>query len=105
MRLVRHCVAASASLLVLSCTMTTTSSTIVPTTSLVIVNARVWTGDSVRPWADAVAIAGERISAVGPSAEIRKLASKTTRVIDANGMMVVPGLIDSHVHFMDGGFG
>jgi predicted amidohydrolase YtcJ len=85
--------------------MTTTSTNIAPTTSLAIVNARVWTGDAKRPWADAVAVTGERIAAVGSSAEIRKLASPLTRIIDANGMMLVPGFIDSHVHFMDGGFG
>lgn len=85
--------------------MTSTSSTITPTNSLAIVNARVWTGDPRRPWADAVAIAGDRIAAVGSSAEIQKLASPSTRVIDAKGQMMVPGFIDSHVHFMSGGFG
>ncbi|MDH5233553.1 MAG: amidohydrolase [Gemmatimonadota bacterium] len=71
--------------------------------SFVIVNARVWTGDPRRPWVDAVAVEGDRIAAVGSSAEIRKLAG-AARVIDAKGAMVVPGFIDSHVHFVDGGF-
>src|SRR5918996_2273381 len=92
-------------LTVVACTMTSTSSTIAPTTTLAIVNARVWTGDARRPWADAVAVTGSRISAVGSSAEIRKLASSATRVVDAQGRMLVPGFIDSHVHFMSGGFG
>ena len=73
--------------------------------SLAIVNARVWTGDAARPWADAVAIAGDEIVAVGSSAEVRKLAREDTRVIDGSGRMVVPGFIDAHVHFMSGGFG
>src|SRR5262245_49160284 len=94
-----------AALAALACTMTTTTTTIAPTTTLAIVNARVWTGDSTRPWADAVAITGDRISAVGSSAEIRKFASAATRIVDAKGMFVTPGFIDSHVHFMDGGFG
>jgi predicted amidohydrolase YtcJ len=71
--------------------------------SLAIVNARVWTGDEGRPWADAVAVSGDRIAAVGSSAEIRKLAPAGARVIDASGGMVVPGFIDSHVHFITGG--
>jgi len=87
------------------CTMTTTTTTLAPTTTLAIVNGRVWTGDANRPWAEAVAVTGSRISAVGSSAAIRKLASDATRVIDAQGRMVVPGFIDSHVHFMSGGFG
>ncbi|NUQ10707.1 MAG: amidohydrolase [Gemmatimonadaceae bacterium] len=73
-----------------------------PAPSLAIVNARVWTGDSTRPWADAVAISGDTILAVGSSAEIRKLGAE--RVIDARGGMVAPGFIDSHVHFVTGGF-
>ncbi|HEY3287878.1 MAG TPA: amidohydrolase [Gemmatimonadaceae bacterium] len=72
--------------------------------SLAIVNARVWTGDSRRPWADAVAVDGAHIAAVGSSAEVRKLAGAGTRLIDARGAMVVPGFIDAHVHFLEGGF-
>ncbi len=85
--------------------MTTTSTTIEPTPSLAVVNARVWTGDPRRPWADAVLVTGDRITSVGSSAEIRKAVRPLTRVIDANGRMLVPGFIDSHVHFMSGGFG
>ncbi len=74
-----------------------------PTAGLAIVNARVWTGDTQRPWADAVMVRGDRIVAVGSSAEIMKRVG-SARVIDAKGKMVTPGFIDSHVHFLDGGF-
>jgi predicted amidohydrolase YtcJ len=70
--------------------------------SLAIVNAKVWTGDPTRPWADAIAVSGDTILAVGSSAEIRKLGA--ARVVDAKGGMVTPGFIDSHVHFITGGF-
>jgi predicted amidohydrolase YtcJ len=76
-----------------------------PAPSLAVVNGRVWTGDRARPWADAIAVDGERIVAVGSSAEVRKTVTSTTNVVDAKGMMVVPGFIDAHVHFLIGGFG
>ena len=65
---------------------------------LAIVNAVVYTVDARRPVAEAVAIAGDRIAAVGTSAEIRKLAGPRTRVIDARGGFVTPGFNDAHVH-------
>ena len=71
--------------------------------TLAVVNARVWTGDSTRPWAEAIAVRGDRIASVGSSAAVRKMIGDA-RVVDAHGQMVVPGFIDSHVHFIDGGF-
>lgn len=72
-------------------------------TTLAIVNGRVWTGDSTTPWAEAVAIGNGKILAVGTTADIRRRAGRAP-VIDAAGGMVTPGFIDSHVHFIDGGF-
>ncbi|HEY7895754.1 MAG TPA: amidohydrolase [Gemmatimonadaceae bacterium] len=72
--------------------------------TMAVVNARVWTGDTTRPWADAIAVSGDTIAAVGSSAEIRKLAGAGARIIDARGAMLTPGFIDAHVHFLDGGF-
>jgi predicted amidohydrolase YtcJ len=96
---------ASSFALALGCTTVSVSTTIEPTPTLAIVNARVWTGDAQRPWADAVLVTGDRISAVGSSAEVRKAVRPLTRVIDANGAMLAPGFNDAHVHFMAGGFG
>ncbi len=73
-----------------------------PRVTLAVVNAVVWTGDPARPQAEAVAIDGERIVAVGTTAQIRALAG-TAEVIDAGGQFVTPGFIDAHVHFLDGG--
>ena len=68
-----------------------------------IINGLVWTGESAQPWAEAIALRGERIAKVGSTVEIRQLVGRETRVIDAHGGMVVPGFIDSHVHFLTGG--
>ena len=71
---------------------------------LVLVNGSVWTVNPAQPWAEAVAIDGDRISRVGRTADIKKLAGKKTRVIDLKGALVLPGFIDSHTHFLEGGF-
>src|SRR3712207_3464523 len=71
---------------------------------LVVVNANVRTMDSKRPTAEAVAVYGGRVMAVGSSNEIRKLAGKGTRVIDARGALLLPGFNDAHVHLLSGGF-
>ena len=57
--------------------------------ALAIVNARVWTGDPRRPWADAVFLRAGRIDAVGSSAEVRKRSDAATKLIDAKRLMIV----------------
>ena len=64
----------------------------------IVVNGKIFTADSAKPWAEALAIRGDRIVAVGTSDEVRKLASDATRVIDAGGRAVVPGFNDAHDH-------
>jgi len=71
--------------------------------TLALVNGHVWTGNASQPEAEAVAIAGDRIAAVGTSADIRARAAGR-EVVDLGGHFVVPGFIDSHVHFIEGGF-
>ncbi len=70
--------------------------------TLAVINARVWTGDTARPSAEALAAADDRIAAVGTTEEIRRLAG-AARVIDAGGRLVTPGFIDAHIHFLQGG--
>ena len=70
---------------------------------LILVNARIWTGSSSQPQAEALAVENGRIIAVGSSTEIRKLAGPRTQVIDAAGRRVVPGFNDAHVHLVNGG--
>ena len=66
---------------------------------LVLVNGSVVTVDSQRPRAEAVAVRGDRIIAVGTSAEIRRLTGPGTRVIDLAGRLLIPGFIEGHGHY------
>ncbi len=71
---------------------------------LVLLNGSVWTVNPGQPWAEAAAIKGEKILEVGSTEEIQKRVGKKTHIIDLNGDLVLPGFIDSHTHFLDGGF-
>ena len=69
---------------------------------IVITNAHVYTVDAKHPWAEAIAIRGEQIVAVGTSKEIAAYQGTSTKVIDAAGKLVLPGFTDCHIHFLDG---
>ena len=64
----------------------------------VFVNARVWTGDAARPEAEALAVTGDRVTAIGSTRDIRALAGSSTEVVDLGGRRVVPGFNDAHWH-------
>jgi predicted amidohydrolase YtcJ len=67
---------------------------------LVIINANVRTMEKAKPRAEAIAVSGERITAVGSTIDISKLTGKNTVAIDAKGRLVLPGFNDAHAHFM-----
>src|SRR5436190_17552639 len=67
--------------------------------TLVVTNARIVTVEDAQPEAQAIAIGGDRIVALGTSAEIRRYVGPSTRVIDAQGQLVTPGFIEGHGHF------
>lgn len=70
---------------------------------LVIVNANVHTMDARRTIARSIAVSGGKIIAVGSDADTRILIGPNTRVINANGKLVLPGFNDAHVHFLETG--
>ncbi len=67
-------------------------------------NANVCTVDPARPWAEAVAVLDGRIVAVGTTREIQAYVGEDTEVFDLSGALLLPGFIDSHTHFLEGGF-
>ena len=71
--------------------------------TMALVNGRVWTGSGDQPEAEAVALAGDRIAFVGSTADVRQRAG-TAPIVDLAGQFVTPGFIDTHVHFVVGGF-
>ena len=86
---------AFAAITIISCTMMTTAAqakepSLAP--DLVIINASIHTMDQAQPTAGAVAVLGDRIAAIGSTPEIRALAGPRTRVIDASGKLVLPGV-------------
>jgi predicted amidohydrolase YtcJ len=74
-----------------------------PAADLIITNAKVWTVDRVHPSAQAVAVLGDRIVAVGSNADVDVWRGHDTKVIDAGGKLLLPGFNDAHVHFVSGG--
>lgn len=71
---------------------------------LIIINGSIRTMDPKRPQAEALAVSGNRVVAVGTSEEIRPMAGPSTCVIDAAHRLILPGFNDAHVHFLMGGF-
>lgn len=74
-----------------------------PAADLIINNAKVWTVDKARPAAQAVAVLGDRIVAIGSTAEVDAWRGPATKLIDAGGKLLLPGFDDAHLHFVSGG--
>ncbi|MBN2012239.1 amidohydrolase [candidate division KSB1 bacterium] len=69
----------------------------------IIINAKIYTGNSNKNFASAIAIHGDRILAVGPGLTIDKYRTNRTKIIDAQGRLLMPGFNDAHCHFASGG--
>src|ERR1700737_2657863 len=74
-----------------------------PAADLIITDAKIWTVDKSLPTAQAVAVLGDRIVAVGVNADVDAWRGPHTHVIDARGKLLLPGFNDAHVHFVSGG--
>ena len=74
-----------------------------PVADLIINNAKIWTVDKAVPTAQAVAVLGDRIVAVGSNADVDLWRGPQTLVMDGGGKLLVPGFNDAHVHFISGG--
>lgn len=78
---------------------------VVEPADIIVVHGRVYTENPKQPWAQAVAIRGSKIVAVGEDATIEKRRGMGTKVINAGGKLVLPGFVDCHVHFLGGSLG
>jgi len=68
----------------------------------ILLNARIYTVDASHPWAEALAVRGGKIIAVGANNEIARYRGPNTNLIDVKSRLVLPGFTDCHVHFMEG---
>lgn len=70
-----------------------------PAADLIVTNARIYTADDSRPLVEAFAVRGNRIVFTGSAREAATLKGAATRVVDAGGRTVIPGMVDAHAHF------
>jgi predicted amidohydrolase YtcJ len=75
---------------------------IVEPADIIVIHGRIFTENSKHPWAQAVAIRGAKIVAVGEDATIEKRRGMGTKVINAGGKLILPGFVDCHIHFLEG---
>jgi len=73
-----------------------------PPADVIVINAHIYTVNAQQVWAEAIAIRGGKIFAVGDNAKVETYRGKATKVVDAKGRLVLPGFTDCHIHFMDG---
>lgn len=71
---------------------------------LILINGKIYTLDPDQRWANSCAIKDGRFIAIGEKRAMHNLKGKSTKVIDLEGKLVLPGFNDAHVHFSDGGF-
>jgi len=71
---------------------------------MVVLHGKIYTVNAKQPWAQALAIRDGKIISVGSEKEIEKFRGASTRVIDAKDHLVLPGFVDTHVHFTGGAF-
>ena len=86
------------------CSICLAADTLLPADKI-LVHARIYTEDEKHPWAEAIAIRGDKIVAVGSEKEIEPYRGGSTEIMDAGGRLVLPGFEDCHIHFMDGSLG
>jgi predicted amidohydrolase YtcJ len=89
-------------LLALVCAAALSSAETPQPADLILTNARIYTLNPQQMWAEAIAIRGDKIVAVGAKAQIDAYRGKTTKIIDVHGRLVLPGFTDCHIHFLDG---
>lgn len=75
-----------------------------PAADIVLLNGGIYTVDAERSWAEAAAIREGRIVSIGDNASVEALIGPTTEVIKLDGRMAMPGIIDSHIHPLEGGY-
>ena len=68
----------------------------------IVIHGRVWTGNPKQPWAQALAIRKGKITFVGDDPPVERMRGMGTKIINAAGRLILPGLVDSHAHFFEG---
>jgi predicted amidohydrolase YtcJ len=72
---------------------------------VLLVRGHIYTSNPAEPWAESVAVGGDKILAVGSDAALKAYQGKNTKMIDLGGRMAMPGIIDTHTHFLWGSYG
>jgi len=73
-----------------------------PTRSTLYVHGHVYTADPARPWAEAIAVKGDRIAAIGTTRELMAKRAADATIVDLGGKTVIPGIVDAHMHLLFG---